>query len=65
MTSIADLEFTEHAAARFSERTSPLMLHHNIYDRQLLNELNSDAYNDVEQLVKNTFPNVSTATIDQ
>ncbi|XP_003240369.1 uncharacterized protein LOC100159417 [Acyrthosiphon pisum] len=63
MTSTDDLEFTEHAAACFSERTLPLMLPLNIYYRPLLNELNSDAYNDVEQLVKNTFPNCNVSQI--
>ncbi|CAI6368088.1 unnamed protein product [Macrosiphum euphorbiae] len=59
------LEFTEHAKTRFLERTSPLMLCHNInnYDRPLLNELNSDAYNDVKQLVKNTFSNCNISQI--
>ncbi|XP_029341931.1 uncharacterized protein LOC100572557 isoform X3 [Acyrthosiphon pisum] len=57
-------EFTRHAAPCYSERISPFMHHHIFTDpgRPLLNELNSNAYNDVEQLVKSTFPNCN---IDQ
>jgi len=66
-TSTCESKFTEHAATRLRERVSPSMLRHihDAADCLLLNELNNDAYIDVEQIVKNTFPSVSTATIDQ
>jgi len=59
-------EFTEHAAGHLLKRVAPLVLHNTCdTNRPLLNEVNSKGYSTIEGIVKETFPNVSNATIDQ
>lgn len=56
------LKFTAYSAAAYVlEHASTFAVnYYDDTDRPLLNELNTDGYNKIKQLVQKTFPNVST-----
>ncbi|KAL4149537.1 hypothetical protein QTP88_003468 [Uroleucon formosanum] len=55
MTNTNKSKFTKHAEDHIVHRASPFVVH-NIFNHQLLNNVNSRGHKKIELLVKNTFP---------